>query len=854
MKTIILNHKGSVLIFLIVMIVIMGVLTAAMTGMFSTASVGTVAPTIGNNAYYSAESAYRYVLYSFLSAPQNSQYSTLKDKLNQKTLVLGANSTANISIDTFFFAAQGAASSGTSLTVTAPVSFPSEYFSNGTVNFPSTGYLALEQSNNNPVRYTNVSYASGTFTFTLANPRSWSDGEQVYPAFLKSGYSAPVTEGSDLTVGSGSLGGFPKKNGVFTLATTTGSALVLIYERIDTSTTPAKLVNIRSAADSSDIPSGGLTGYGAISYVALLPNARITVQGNYGDPNTDLYNQRVITYYQPMVQGAVATKQEFTDNLDNLDNWQTGGDEVGDHAITTVDDDGNYASNGDNAMVVTSTEEASSLLTSAFKNTGVQESRIDYDPDVADFQEFWDKSDKKLSYEFQCKISFTAENDNAANNTRGTYMPGVLFRVRDTSIGSSQYVKEYYGMSFMRGLFDKDNMTDSTDSNTSNNTDADDIPDKHLFTDHGENTPISSEAEDRICLSDYTRPATWNDKPPISGVPYIVFWQQALNYNEYDGAWHADSKLYVDWLSYVPLCTYTQVTIYHYPAGNNRPEGWYSGALNSTQRNNRSYSTYSYAYKIERNTDYGEILQPVSKTVNSVNVTVLGDLDNTTYLIRDPATMDPDTGYSGDVIQNAGFIFPEENVNFQKLHNYRIYLKPWVTIMGRVVEMKGEYFNEDGSGCGNSEYDRINVIQAWFGDPDINPRGTIKWMDSSAADFSQMIWPDYAYTSKEITFTYPSGGGWGLSQSQKRLVERGDDEYGDSGKRSSTVYSTQLTSDNYDNITTGHEPAEVAIHTYGIDASSSNTAEQDIVYFDDFGLRVYEYGSATGLLPGVQSE
>ena len=843
------------LISLIVMIVIMGVLTAAMTGMFSTASVGTVAPTIGNNAYYSAESAYRYVLYSFLSAPQNSQYSTLRNNLNQRTLVLGTNSNANINIDTFFFAAQGAASSGTSLTVTAPVSFPSEYVSNGTVNLPSTGYLALEQSNNNPVRYTAVAYTSGTntFTFTLATSRSWSNGEQVFPAFLKSGYSDPVTEGSDLTVGTGNLGGFPKKNGVFTLATTTGLALILVYERIDTSTTPARLVNIRSAADYSNIPSGGLTSYGAISYVALLPNARITVQGNYGDPSTDLYNQRVITYYQPMVQGSVATKQEYTDNFNNLDNWQTGGDEVGGHAITTVDDDGNYSSSGDNAMVVTSTEAYStSLIQSAFNDTGVQESYVEYDPDVADFQEFWDKSDKKLSYEFQCKISFTADNDNAADNTKGTYMPGVLFRVRDTSIGNSHYVKEYYGMSFMRGLFDKDRMTDSTDSSSSNDNDADDIPDKHLFTDHGTNTQIPSSAEARICLSDYTPPATWNDKPPISGVPYIVFWQQALNYDEYDGAWHTDSNLYVDWLSYAPLCVLTKVTIYHYPASGSLPEGWYSGALSSAKEGGRSPVPYS-AYKIERNADYGEILQPVSKTVNSVNVTILGDLDNTTYLIRDPDTMDPDTPYSGDVIQNAGFVFPEKDVAFQRLHNYKVYLKPWVTIMGRVVEMKGEYFDEDDSGCGNSEEDRINVIQAWFGDPDTNPRGTIKWMDSSSADFSQMVWPDYAYTSKEITVTYQDG--WNSSQTERRLVERGDDEYtGSSEKRSNTVYSMQLTSDNYENIITGHEPAEIALHTYGIDASSLNTDEQDIVYFDDFALRVYKYGSATGLLPGVQSE
>jgi hypothetical protein len=173
--------------------------------------------------------------------------------------------------------------------------------------------------------------------------------------------------------------------------------------------------------------------------------------------------------------------------------------------------------------------------------------------------------------------------------------------------------------------------------------------------------------------------------------------------------------------------------------------------------------------------------------------------------------------------------------------------------MARIIEMKGDFYDEDGSGCGNSNEERINVIQAWFGEPGTYPRGTITWPDASPTSFSEMIWPDRGYTSKMDNITV--GSGWSSSSQTRRLVERGDDEYaGNDNKRSPLVYSNQLTTEDYDVYTTGNQPSEVGIHTFGIDASNASAEHKDLVYFDDFSVRVFEYGKSTGLLPGVQNE
>jgi hypothetical protein len=281
------------------------------------------------------------------------------------------------------------------------------------------------------------------------------------------------------------------------------------------------------------------------------------------------------------------------------------------------------------------------------------------------------------------------------------------------------------------------------------------------------------------------------------------------------------------------------------------PEGWYLGPI---QGDPRTPTTYS-ALKLEIHNEFGDILQHELVTVNGSEeeFSLIGRINNDLYVIRAPGTFDLAAEYRGDPVENAAFIFPGQSVAFQQEHNYRVYLKPWVTVMARIIEMKGDYYDEDGSGCGNSLEERVNVIQAWFGEPGTYPRGVIRWPDSSPSSFSEMIWPDTAYTSKMDQFT--AGSGIWSTQRTRRLVERGDDEYaGNSSKRSPYAYSNQLTSNQYDGYSPGNQPAEVGIHTFGIDASSPDEDLKDKVYFDDFALRVFEYGKATGLLQGVQSE
>lgn len=931
------NDRGSILIVVIITIIAMGILGTAMMSMFSTSTVGTITPSLTNNAYYNAESAYRYVLYSFLKADENNRFQELKTAVHGKTLVMDGSNQATITIEAFWFIADGNQSATTTLNVKTPISFPEEYVGyDNTLNLPSTGYLSIEGDLNNPVQYTGVNYNSGTgvITFTLATSRSINDGTEVFPAFTNTSLTSTISEGDTISVGSGggSLEAFPRKNGVFNLTTRDGGIYVLLYEKVSADNT--RLINVKSASNFAAIPSGGLRNYGGISQIALQQNTRIRSAGLSGDTAGSFSARRTLDYYQPMVEGTIVTKHTYEDNFSNLDNWRTGsGNEVGSHGVVNVNDSGIEAQDGDSAMVVTSTESVDgpvSMINAAYFGKGVQESLLEYKPDVAGFQDIWEKSDKKLSYELQCKIAFTEDTDHADNNPMGTYMPGIVFRARESETYPD--IREYYGLSFMRALFAKDGNGDPAVTDP----DADDIPDQYLFEDNPVNDAIPNSVTDDVCIADYTPGSTWNDTPPKSGVPYMIFWQKALDFERWDGFWERNSTLYVDWLSYVPLCKITTVTVYYYPQmtgggdsvpcadcasctpvtwrayryGNGNtgfywlpddpeccleknevgngwantgqgfrrfidyectsydctgdcydasccgtgvvyPEGWYEGPIPGDPRTPTTYS----ALKLEIHSEFGDILQHELVTVsgNEDAFSLIGRIDNDLYVVRDPATVDLDSEYRGDPVEDAAFVFPEQPVDFQQQHNYRVYLKPWVTVMARIIEMKGDYYDEDGSGCGNSEEERINVIQAWFGEPASYPRGEIRWPDTSSASFSEMIWPDTAYTSKMDDFT--TGTGLWAAQRSRRLCERGDDEYtGTTDKRSPYVYSNQLTSDQYDGYSEDNQPAEVGLHTFGIDASDEDDDHKDKVYFDDFAVRVFEYGTATGLLQGVQSE
>lgn len=912
------SQGGSVLIATIVTIVVMGILGGAMVSIFSSSSVGTVTPSISNRAYYNAESAYRYVLYTFLNTDEGSRFQTLRDDVNGKTLVLDGDNQADIDIEAFWFTVAGNQNNTRNLTVESPISYPGEYWSaGGSLQIPSTGHISVEgQDDDNPFSYSSVSYSSvtGRFTFTLTNNITANDGDSVFLAFENSTMTSTISEGDDLSVGGGgSLVGWPRKNGVISLVTNAGGTYVLTYERVNDDKT--QLINVNSAADFAALPSGGLQNYGGINHVTLNRNARITATGHAGGGSGSFSAERRIVYYQPLIEGVVVIKHEYTDNFNNLNNWRTGGgEETGDHGIVTVNDAGVENEAGDNAMTVTGTESKDgpvSGIFAAYYGKGVQESLIEYSPDVADFQDIWDKSDEKLSYEVQCKISFSGINDNADNNPQGTFMPGIVFRARESETYSG--VKEYYGLSFMRALFQQGQVSDP---------DADDIPDQYLFENHALNDTIPSSVEDDICIADYEPSPRWNDTPPMSGVPYMIFWQQAFDFEQWDGIWVRNSDLYLDWLSYVPLCQLTPVTIYRYnketiigedsvPCGEcaactpkewtkyfwdspigydwypdcciartqidsggffnpwrryrcdtydctdscynatccgptlNYPAGWYLGPIPGDPRTPIEYA----AYQITDHAEYGQILEHANIRVGGVDFDIIGSINNTVYLIRDPSTFHQPTGYRGDPIENAAFIFPTRNVSFQTAHNYRVYLKPWVTVMARIIEMKGDFFDENGSGCGNSADERVNVIQAWFGEPGTYPRGQIRWPDKNSASFSEMIWPDSAYTSKMDEVRT----GW--ITNTRRLVERGEDEYTNtSDKRSPYVYTNQLTSAGYDGYSQDNQPAEIGLHTFGIDATGDDEEHKDRVYFDDFALRVFEYGHATGVLAGVQSE
>ncbi len=856
------NNNGSVLIMTIITIVVMSALGAGISELFSTSIYQSISSSFSSRAYYTAESGYRYAVYKYIDS--NESVDELKNIVDNGNYTLSGGSKFFIDIDSFWLCADGNQVDVSNFRVKTPIKLPDKYTQGtdgflhidgtkiigGSILFKDTiyNYSAINWINNSTLEF---NITSGTITA--------SDGDEVYIA-CEFTYSGNLKTGdSVLNIDSNPLKTFVPLNGSFSLITNSGNTYDLLYEKADFSNN--KLTNIKNLPGSNTIPSSGVILTGT-SHVVLKKNIELTSTATSGEGS--LSATKNIKYYQPLYIGFLAKIHKFSDSFANLDNWNS---KAGGHSIATVD--------GNTALKVDSTKTAGAhqnqatgtYITADYEGRQITESMIEVNKAAAGFLPFydiWDNSDQLLSYDLQVKVKFTETEDKDALNPLGTYMPGLVFRVRNPD---NEYptLNTYYGLSFMRAITGIDS-----------GIDIDDIPDDHLFSDPPENKKISEDAANRMCPPPpaYVAPPPWNGIPPVSGVPYIILWQKALDYEAYVKifgliSWEKNEELYVDWLSYIPLCDTQTISLYHYKAyttliGNNHyPEGWYENKTsNSDPRNNWPlYNTKREKYSnVIKLSDKYSILKTTAKTLPSGDtVNILGTQEENN-LIRNAATAAVD--YSGDFAGDVAYVFPEESSTFQKDHNYRIYLKPWVTIMARIVEAKGDFFNEgykDGVACGESGIERVNVISAWFTDPDLYPRGSeIKWPSDTASNFYDVIWHDNTYNSKMDEFTDDDViNNWsffqklfGANKLKQRLCERGEDEYPSDERRSPFVKSSWLTTEDYDK--TDYYAAEVGLHTFGIDSSAGNNNET--LYFDDFGLKVYEFGNALGLIPGVQTE
>ncbi len=566
--TIMVNcQQGSVLIGVIATMVVVSVFGAGVITLLNTSTSGSITPLLNTRAYYNAESGYRYAGYTF-TGKEGGDFDALKT-LAGTTCQLTPENSFSIGIDSYWFETVGDhAASFSTLIVRAPYAFPDAYAHITAGTIAIDGYPihipvdSIDRDQPSPGQW--------TLNLSIAVPVAISAGTSVYPSFYASSTPGNVrviqpdnnlqivaSNGSTTPLDAATFSIFPKLNGVITVTDGTNHYL-LIYDRVDSET--STLTNVRNASSTLYALEDNTVSASSLTFI-LNKNVLITSTGTAG---TGAYQAtRSLKINLPLITGNMVINYKLDDSFDNLDNWNTG-TALGGHTLTSI--------NGDAAIQVSTaqggTDVGGSTIATAYAGKDVQESFLELKQDLEFTNESGEKKtmedlrsdfNDRLYYDLQVKIKFTAEEDSDTGNPLGTYMPGFLFRVRTPNEGYSD-LREYYGLSFVRPLFDNNAL--------GANPDPDDIPDDFLFED-----PASSADLNYMCVNNPAgKSAGWDGSPMISGVPYILLWQKADDLDEYNSAYNPVwirnyEELLTDWLAYMPLCGDEDVALYHYPSG-----------------------------------------------------------------------------------------------------------------------------------------------------------------------------------------------------------------------------------------------------------------------------------------------
>ena len=868
------NTTGAILIGIIITIVIMAVLSAAMVGMFSSSTVGTVSPQISQQAYYLAESGLAYAAQRYHKHDGND--TAFVNDLNLGGSIPLGNDSFALDLDGYWFDNNSSGSSGT-ITVSPFGSFPDNVTAglSGYIQIPVSGGTSVE-------RFTNTIWSGANLRFALNGSVSYTAGD-VFPAFLASAQTVTASEiGQDPDLANdvltptdtAHLAIFPEVNGIINFTDAAGNDQLLVYRLKK----DGKLRGLQ-------YPKGVSFSFSGVSVnsntpVVLGKHAVISSTGIAGTGS--LQSTQTVKMHQPL--STVELYKKVEGGIDFNDAGDAGkiSSKLGTHAIEG------------GALKVTSTEQTYSYTNyTQDGHTGPvlhSESLAVVNWDHHSFEtnflkQLWEKSGNKLTYDLQAKVKFTEtedDTDSAPINHPGCYMPGLSFRIRSPKAGNFGQAT-YYGLSFLRGLQGLEEHEESSGScggSSYSFTENDDITD-NFFNDHSDTTNAS---EIQACPDSAFTPTNWNDDPPLDGIPYIMLWQKDVSTNAAGDAVNtggcgggADYSPW-EWLAYSPLVDAARVRIYHYKIGSTH--FFYEGA-NSDAGIAPFYVNEYWSWKLK---DRYNILS----TTTLEGVEILGSPGPSNVIIRDPANYvhnavdpanptdpgDPVNTFDGTTTCPVGFIRVPTISNEERKsdYNYKIYIKPWATILVRVYEMEGNLDCDTGTGDAEGN-ERVNAITAFITDPDGKagtlgypkddvrdavPRDTIKWTYEGDY-FSQIVWTglrnsggpvfdgETGYTSH--TVQNPEASGCGSASADIKLVEKGKDNEGDNV----IVYTGTYTTADYFQLANTYDVSEFGLHTLGINGESTDPDNQEVAYFDDFYWLLWE-GGQSSLFPGVREQ
>jgi prepilin-type N-terminal cleavage/methylation domain-containing protein len=559
------SEKGSLLITIVISITVVGILGAGAVSLLTSGKSRNVSKMFGQRAYYNAESGLRYALSEFMDHRESDEVFAQNIINNNEIYKITDSQGFYLDFQPFYFRYD----SEDKLKSTG--NFPDEIKKTGNI---AQGIFDLKRESE-PLRtrheVQSISYDPSNKVIEAEGlPDDIDMDENIFPVVKANGDQTGIKASDigksqqlgEINVTGGFIRFMPPVNGIINFYGDTdkdGSyddSVSLMYDRFDYSS--GKIKGLRNIPGKS-VPSSG---FNIESGTDIIPGryAKIISTGAAGI-GTSQEARTVLALNQPLDTAELV--KMITNDIDGIESVES---LLGTHGIVEVD--------STDALKVNSTDQSYSYTNSPRNNPVYQQESLaayDWSSQDPDFlKNLWLKSDKKLSYEVQVKVKFTETEDDLSSdplNHPGNYMPGLSFRVRKPQQGDIGQAT-YYGMSFMRGIAGTTEHRGSGRCGDDFETENDDITDNFFYpeADHGEN--IVNEPEYSCSDTDFT-PSTWNDDPPLDGIPYVVFWQKSQSTDSdgdpvSTGCGGGGTYSPFEWLSYMPLVEAEKSQIYHY--------------------------------------------------------------------------------------------------------------------------------------------------------------------------------------------------------------------------------------------------------------------------------------------------
>jgi len=276
------TRKGSVLVYLIVLLLIFGVLGVTMVSLFTTATSSSATPNDARRATYASESGMRYAF----SELRNTDFATATiDRLNSTTaytLDTGQTFSVNVFGPWFDAASDQILSSGDTLSLTVPEGkIPSGFTIPNGLWLVNYDYLDLTLTSAR-VHIDGWSKVDDTtLTITVGGDFTVNTGDRVCLAVKPFGDPAPIGEGGNLDVQIEAKDFFPENDGAINI-----NRFDYVYKKRVVESDRVRLENISASSMPNEEPPPSPLDVSPNDFIVLSPRNHIVIPTGTADTVT----------------------------------------------------------------------------------------------------------------------------------------------------------------------------------------------------------------------------------------------------------------------------------------------------------------------------------------------------------------------------------------------------------------------------------------------------------------------------------------------------------------------------------------------------------------------------------------